>query len=302
MSEKSVLLRGQIQKQRAVITPGCHDALSAKVIERCGFEAVQISGFGIAGCLLGKPDVGLMRTKEVLDLTWNVVQAVDIPVVADAGAGAGSAVNAAWVTERLINMGAGGMNIEDQLFPKRCGHRTGKEVISAEEMIGKVRACSDVRNRQDADFVISACTDSHASFGLDEAVRRCNLYLDAGADLVSINAIGSRDDIERAVDAVDGPLSINLMDGVTGVNTELVPIRELVAMGIAQVSIPVASIMVAHRALTDFFNALKASPTGVLPGETNWLTNFDEFTGFVGLDEYRAMEDKYLPNESTQLD
>lgn len=302
MSEQSVLLRGQIQKRRALIMPGCHDALSAKVIERCGFEAVQISEFGIAGALLGKPDVGLVRTKDVLDLTWNVVQAVDIPVMADVGTDVGNAINAAWVTERLINMGAGGMNIEDQLFPMRCGRQPGKEVISAEEMIGKVHACADVRNRRDADFVISACTDSLATFGLDEAIRRCNLYLDAGADLVSIDALGSRTDIERAVDAIDGPLSVNLNDGVTGVNVELVPIAELAAMEIAQVSISVASIMVAHRALTDFFSALKASPTGVLQGETNWLTDYKEFTDFVGLDEYRAMQDKYLPNESTQPD
>jgi methylisocitrate lyase len=302
MSEKSVLLRGQIQKRRALIIPGCHDALSAKVIERCGFEGVQISEFGIAGGLLGKPDVGLVNTKDVLDLTWNVVEAVDIPVMANAGTGVANAVNAAWVTERLINMGAGGMNIEDQLFPKRCGHRPEKEVISAEEMIGKVYACADVRNRRDADFVISACTDSHASFGLDEAIRRCNLYLDAGADLVSIDALGSRNDIEQAVNAVDGPLSVNVKDGVTGVNAELVPVAELAAMGIAQVSIPLASIMVAHRALTDFFSALKASPTGVLQGETNWLTDYKEFTDFVRLNEYRERQDKYLPNESTQPD
>ncbi len=302
MSEKSVLLRGQIQKRRALIMPGCHDALSAKVIQRCGFEAVQISGFGIAGCLLGKPDVGLVSTKDVLDLTWNVVQAVEIPVMADIGTGAESVVNAAWIVERLINMGAGGMNIGDQLLPIRCGHPSGKQVISAEEMIGKVRACADVRNRQDADFVISACTGSRAGFGLEKMIRRCNLYLDAGADLVSINAIGDRDDIERAVNAVEGPLSVNLMDGVTGVNTELVSIPELAAMGIAQVSIRVASIMAAHRALTNFFNALKVSPTGVLPGETNWLTDYKEFTDFVGLDEHRAMQEKYFANESNLMD
>lgn len=299
MSEKSVLLRGQIQKQGTLIMPGCHDALSAKVIERCGFEAVQISRFGIAAALLGKPDVGLVRTKDMLDLTWNVVQAVGIPVMADVGAAAGNAVNAAWVTERLINMGAGGMAIADQSFPMRFGHRSGIKVISAEEMTGKVRACADVRNRWDADFVVSARTASYENFGFDDAIRRCNLYLSAGADLVSVDAIGSRDDIERAVNAVDGPLSVNLMDGVTGVSTELVPITELAAMGVAQVSIPVASILVAHRALSEFFNALKVSPAGVLPGETNWLTEHNEFMSFVGLDEYRAMEDKYLPDEST---
>ena len=145
--KKSARLRKAVMERRAVIVPGCHDALSAKVIASCGFEAVQISGFGLAGSLLGKPDVGLVSMKEVLDLTWNIVQAVDVPVMADADTGGGNAVNAAWVTDRLITMGAAGMNIEDQVFPKRCGHMAGKQVISAEEMVGKVKACAKVRDQ-----------------------------------------------------------------------------------------------------------------------------------------------------------
>ena len=120
--------------------PGCHDAISAKVIESCDFEALQISGLGVAGSLLAKPDVGLVQNKDVLDSAWNISQAVDIPVMADIDTGGGNAVNAAWITERLIDMGIAGMNIEDQVFPKRCGHLKGKEVIDTAEMIGKIRA------------------------------------------------------------------------------------------------------------------------------------------------------------------
>lgn len=295
--KKTAALRKAILERRAVVVPGCHDALSAKVIEACGFEAVQISGFGLAGSLLARPDVGLVQMKDVLDLTWNIVQAVSVPVMGDVDTGGGNAVNAAWITGRLIAMGAAGMNIEDQVFPKRCGHMAGKEVITAEEMAGKVKACADVRASLDADFVLNARTDAYAVHGLDEAIRRSNLYLDAGADLAFIDGIRTRADIQKAVKNVRGPLSVNLMDAISGVKTELIPIPELARMGVGRVSIPVASILVAQKALMEFFTALKASPTGLLAGETHRAASFDEYTGFVGLKEYRGLENKYLPGE-----
>jgi methylisocitrate lyase len=297
---KSTVLRKAIMARRAVTVPGCHDALSAKVIEACGFEAIQVSGYGLAASLLGEPDVGLVQMKDILDLTWNIAQSVSIPVMADIDTGGGNAMNAAWITERLIAMDVGGMNIEDQVFPKRCGHMAGKEVIDADEMAGKVRACADVRDQLDRDFIINARTDAFASHGLAEAIRRCNLYLAAGADLAFIDGIRTRADIEQAVRSLKGPLSVNLMDAVTGMKTELVPIPELARMGVGRVSIPVASIMVAHRALTAFFTALKASPTGTLPGETHWVSSFETFTDFVGLKNYRQLEDRYLPKQRVQ--
>jgi methylisocitrate lyase len=293
---RSRILRRAIQDRRAVVVPGCHDALSAKVIAACGFEAVQVSGFGVAGSLLGRPDVGLVQMKDVLDVTWNVVQSVEVPVMADADTGGGNAINAAAVTERLITMGAAGMNIEDQVFPKRCGHLPGKEVVSTEEMAGKVRACADVRDALDPDFVINARTDAFAIAGLGEAVRRGNRYLAAGADLVFIDGIRTRADIERAVAELSGPLSVNQMDGITGVKTELVPVPELARLGIGRVSIPVASILVAHRALREFFLALRASSTGNLAGQGQWAATFEEYTRFVGLPDYRALEERYLPH------
>jgi methylisocitrate lyase len=238
--------------------------------------------------------------KDVLDLTWNIVQAVSIPVMADVDTGGGNAINAAWITERLIRMGVAGMNLEDQVFPKRCGHMAGKEVIGTEEMAGKVRACADVRDRLDPDFVINARTDAYAPCGLDEAIRRCNVYLERGADLAFIDGIRTRGDIVRAVREVRGPLSVNLMDAVSGVKTELVPIPELAKLGVGRVSIPVASIMVTHRALASFFTALRASPTGTLPGQTQWVSTFDQFTNAVGLEDYRRLEERYLPRERVE--
>jgi methylisocitrate lyase len=293
--KKTAVLRRAIMERRAVVVPGCHDALSAKVIERTGFEAIQVSGFGVAGSLLGKPDVGLVQMKDVLEITWNIAQAVNLPVMADVDTGGGNAINAASITERLIEMGLAGMNIEDQVFPKRCGHMSGKEVIPAEEMAGKVRACAMVRNRLDTDFIINARTDAYAVAGLEEAIRRCNLYLESGADLAFIDGIGGRSDIEKAVRSVRGPISVNLMDAVTGVKTELIPIPELAEMGVGRVSIPVASIMVSLKSLMAFFEALKASPSGLLAGQTQWVPSFKEYTGFVGLDEYLAMEEQFLP-------
>ena len=297
MMKKTTILRKAIMDRRALVVPGCHDALSAKVIEDCGFEAIQISGYGVAASLLGKPDVGLVQMKDVLDTAWNIAQAVNIPVMADMDTGGGNAINAAYNAERLIAMGIAGLNMEDQIFPKRCGHMSGKEVISAEEMAGKIRAIAEVRNRLDPDFIINARTDSFAVLGLDEAIRRCNLYLEAGADLAFIDGIKTRQDIERAVKEVKGPLSVNQMDAITGMKTELIPIPDLARMGVGRVSIPVASIMVAHKALVAFFKALKASPTGNLAGQSQWVSTFEEYTDFVGLKDYKAMEDHFLPKE-----
>ena len=290
-------LREKLLRRQALVVPGCHDALSARILESSGFEATQVSGFGLAGSMLARPDVGLMDMKDVLDVTGKIARAVRIPVMADIDTGGGNAMNAADITERLIAMGVAGVNIEDQLFPKRCGHMEGKQVITAEEMAGKVRAMADVRRRLGSDLVINARSDACAVYGLDEAIRRVNLYLEAGADMAFIDGIRTRADIELAVSEVRGLLSVNLMDAVTGVKTELIPIPELARMGVARVSIPVASIMVAYRALADFFAALRVSPTGILAGQTQWVPSFADYTEFVGLSEYRKMEDEYLPKE-----
>ncbi len=291
----AAVLREKLERRQALMVPGCHDALSARIVEAAGFEAVQVSGFGVAGSLLGAPDVGLVDMNDVLDQTFRIVNAVNIPVMADIDTGGGNAINAAHITEKLIRMGVAGVNIEDQVFPKRCGHMEGKQVIPAEEMAGKVRAMADVRRRLHGDIVINARTDAYAPLGLTEAIRRCKLYLRSGADMVFIDGIRTRLDIEQALAGIDGLLSVNLMDAVTGVKTQLIPVPELARMGVARVSIPVASILVAHRALTEFFEALRSSPTGTLPGETERLSSFNEYTTFVGLKDYRKLEDEYLP-------
>ena len=268
----------------------------AKIAEDAGAVAVMALE-RVPADIRAAGGVARMADPEII---LKIMEAVSIPVMADVDTGGGNAINAAWITERVITMGAAGMNIEDQVFPKRCGHMAGKEVIPAEEMVGKIKACAKVRDRLDPDFIINARTDVFAVAGLDEAIRRCNLYLEAGADLAFIDGIKSRADVERAVKEIKRPLSVNLMDAITGVKTELIPIPELARMGVGRVSIPVASIMVMHRALTDFFTALKNSPDGILPGQTRWITPFEEFTAFVGLKEYRKLEEEYLPKEKLE--
>lgn len=300
-SSRAAILREKLERRQALVAPGCHDALSARIIEAAGFEAIQVSGFGLAGSMLGAPDVGLVEMKDVLDQTWRIANSVRIPVMADIDTGGGNAINAAHITEKLIQMGIAGVNIEDQIFPKRCGHMEGKQVISAEEMAGKVRAMADVRRRLHADIVINARTDAYAPLGLGEAIRRCHLYLKSGADMVFIDGIRTRTDIETALRELGtGLLSVNVMDAVTGVKTQLIPIPELARMGVARVSVPVASIMVMHRALKEFFDALQASPTGLLAGRTDLISSFGEYTDFVGLKDYRREENQYLPEATIE--
>jgi 2,3-dimethylmalate lyase len=298
--DRATLLREKLERRRALVAPGCHDALSAKLIEAAGFEALQVSGFGLAGSLIGKPDVGLVDMKEILDRTWDIARAVQIPVMADIDTGGGNAINVAGITERLIAMDVAGVNLEDQVFPKRCGHMEGKQVISAEEMAGKVRAMARVRERLGKDIVINARTDACAVYGIAEAIRRANVYLENGADMAFLDGIRTKAEIERAVWEVKGLVSVNLMDAVSGVKTELVPIPELARLGVARVSIPVASILVMHRALKLFFEALHASPTGLLEGQPDWVSSFAEYTEFVGLKEYRQMEDELLPRATLE--
>jgi len=295
IGKQAAVLRQKLARRQALVVPGCHDALSARLIEAAGFEAVQVSGFGLSGSLLAKPDVGLLEMKDNLDRTWDIVRATSIPVMADIDTGGGNALNVLDVAERLIAMGVAGVNVEDQEFPKRCGHLEGKQVIGAEEMAGKVRAMASVRKRLGTDLVINARTDACAVYGLTEAIRRANLYLDNGADMAFIDGIRTRADIERAVREVKGWLSVNLVDAVTGGKTELIPAPELARLGVARVSVPIASILVAHRALKQFFEALRASPTGLLAGQSQWLSGFAEYTEFVGLPEYRRKEDEFLP-------
>ncbi len=286
-------LRELIEERRAVVVPGAHDVISAKLIERFGFKAVQVSGFGVAATLLGLPDMGFVSFAEVLQLTKNIVDAVSIPVMADADTGYGNAISAMRVTEQFIRVGAAGMNIEDQVFPKRCGHMEGKGIIPMEEMVLKIKACAKVRDELDPDFIINARTDAIAVAGIEEAIRRGNAYARAGADLIFVEAPRSREEIERAVKEIEAPVSINLFDAVHGGKTPLMTIQELRELGVARVSIPVGPLFAAARGVKNYLEAISGDK--IAEGRDDLVLSFDEFKELVDYNKFRELENAYLP-------
>ncbi len=291
--KKTTALRQMLEQRAALVCPGAHDAISARLIERAGFRALQVSGFGLAASYLGLPDMAFLSFGEMLEFTRNIVRAVDIPVMADADTGFGNSINAMYVTERLIEAGAAGMNIEDQQFPTRCGHLEGKQIVPVEEMALKVRACADVRDRLEPDFIINARTDAIAVAGVEEAIARGNAYAEAGADLVFVEAPQSPEQIQRIVDEIAAPVSINLMDAVIGGKTPLVAIDTLREIGVARISLPVGPLFAAVKGMQTYLEEI--SGDRLAEGRTDLVASFDEFKDLVDFGAYRELEQQYLP-------
>ena len=290
--KKSTLLKNMIAERKALVCPGAHDVISAKLIERAGFRACQVSGFGLSASYLGLPDMAFLSFSEALNFSKNIIDAVEIPVMVDADTGFGNAINAMRVTEEFIKIGAAGMNIEDQVFPKRCGHLEGKQIIPMEEMVLKIKACIEVKKKLDPDFVINARTDAIAVSGVDEAIRRGNAYADAGADLIFIEAPRTKEDIKRLTREIQAPISINLFDAVSGGKTPLISIDELREMGVARISIPVGPLFAAIRGMINYLDVIK---DGIAEGRDDLVVPFAEFKELIGFNKYRDLEKKYLP-------
>ena len=248
---KTTQLKQMLLERKALACPGVYDALSARMAEACGFRAVQISGFGFSASSLGMTDASFTSLEEI-------VRAVSIPVMTDADTGYGNAVNAWWTTRRLEETGAAGMNIEDQCLPKRCGHMDGKQLISLEEMVGKVRAAVDAR--RDPDFVINARTDACAVYGIDEAIRRANAYLEAGADMIFLESPTSLEDLKRGLREIRGPVSINMLEEG---KTPRLTFDELAELGAARVSCPMFASLVTAYALMYFFSIARTRSVSV---------------------------------------
>lgn len=296
--KKSTQLKKMINERRAVVAPGCYDVLSAKLIEEAGFELTQVSGFGVSACLLGKPDVGLLGWNEVVNMTWRVCQAVDIPVMGDGDTGFGNALNVIRTVQDFIQVGAAGVNLEDQVFPKRCGHMEGKQLVSEEEMVLKIEAAVEAKKDLDPDFVINARTDAIAVSGYEDAISRANAYAKAGADMIFLEAPTDKEMIRDAVKKIAAPVSINLFDSIVGGKTPLIPIEELRELGVARVSVPVGTIFVVVKWLREYLKVLKER--GIMPDRTDLLCTFDEFKKFVGLPSYKELEKRFLPRSVVQ--
>ena len=286
---KTTQLKQLLLSRSALPCPGVYDALSARMAEACGFQACQISGFGISASSLGMTDASFTSLEEVVRITSNIVRAVNIPVMTDADTGYGNAVNVWWTTKRLEETGAAGMNLEDQCLPKRCGHMEGKQLITLEEMVGKIKAAADAK--QDPDFVINARTDAAFVYGIDEAIRRGNAYLDAGADMVFVESPASVDEIKKAIREIHGPVSINMLEGG---RTPQLTFEELKKLGAARVSCPMLTSLAAAYALRQCLSYLKEH--GSSAGFSEFMP-FAEFKDFTDTPLVRAMEKKYIEDE-----
>lgn len=285
---RTTRLRELIEGPELLVMPAAYDPISAKLIERAGFKAVQCSGLGIAATHLAKPDVSIISMREMVDRTYHIVHAVDVPVMGDADTGFGNAVNVYYTVQEFERAGAAGVNIEDQVMPKRCGHLEGKEVIPLEEMVLKIEAARDAL--VDKDFVINARTDSLAPHGLDEAIRRGNAYLEAGATLIFVDGVSSREQIRALVAGMRGPVGINMVEG--GKTPCSLSFSELQEMGVARVSLSLTTLFAAIQGIKTVLQ--KVLENDGIHGYEDRLAGFEETHELVGMKEVYGLEQKYL--------
>ena len=270
-----------------VVLPGAYDALSARLAERAGFSAMFTTGFGFSASVLGQPDFGLLTMSETMERVRHICAAVSVPVVADMDTGYGNPLNVQRTVRECIAAGAAGIILEDQEWPKKCGHFEGKKVIPAEDHAAKLRAAADARER--GDLIIIARTDARAPLGLDEAIRRGKLYRDAGADVVFVEAPQSVDEL-RAVKAAipDVPLFANMIEGG---KTPLLTYEELQGLGYKMVVFPLTALLAATRAIQRVYGELFEKKTTA--GVADALAGFHEFEEIVGVPELREAEGRY---------
>lgn len=279
-------LRELLEQPGPILSPGVYDCVSVKVAERAGFPLVGISGAALTASILGYPDVGLQTMPEVVNQARNIARSVDIPVTVDADTGYGNALNVMRATREFEAAGIAGMMIEDQTFPKRCGHFEGKKVIPAEEMLVKIGAACEAR--RNSDFVVIARTDARAMHGLDHAIERALMYCEAGADVIFVEALLSVEEMRKVGSAVPKPLKANLGDGG---KTPMVHYHQLYEMGFKIINYSGMFQRAAIRAMLDVAEVLKreGSTTSVYPSRICDLTERSEL---LGLAQFYELEER----------
>jgi len=272
--------------------PGVYDALSALLAVRAGFRAVFVSGYSLAATRLGRPDFGLLTQSEVLDAAGRICAAVDVPVVVDIDTGYGDAFNVERTVAELIRVGAAGCFLEDQVWPKRCGHMEGKRVVPLDEYLPKLRAA--LRTRGSVPFHVTARTDARAAIGLDEAIARARSFADAGADAVFVEAPQSVAEMAAVRAAVprDVVLVANMVEAG---KTPVRPLGELGAAGYRMVVFPVAAVLAAAHALGDVYAALHRDGTTASARER--MLGFDALNALLGLEELYQREREWLRHD-----
>ena len=295
--KKTQRYRKLIESRDILVCPAIYDCFSAKLAESMGFEAIGVSGAGISNSFLGQPDVGFMNLGDNLTVTRNIVRSVDIPVTGDADTGYGNAVNVYHTVRLFEETGVVGINLEDQVSPKRCGHLKGKQIIPQAEMVKKVEAA--VAGRKDPDFLITARTDAATFMGVDEAVKRANAYIDAGADIVYPDGILSENDIRRFVESVHGPVRINMGFVIRKrPTTPLISFKTLEELGVAVVSFARMAPAAAIAGMRNAFAVVKESmERGEVIEKPELVADFDEITDLMGLPSFLELENRFLTDE-----
>src|SRR5574341_500334 len=275
-----------LQEGGALAFPGVYDALGAKLAEQAGFPLTFISGYSVAAPQLGLPDFGYLTQTEMVATAKRVCGAVAIPVLIDADTGYGNALNVIRTVNELIDAGAAGMFLEDQVWPKRCGHMKGKRVIPAEEQAQKIRAAVDARRGRD--FFIVARTDARQVNGLEDAIHRCRRYRDAGADALFVEAPRSAEELSTIARELPSPLVANMLEG--GV-TPLLTKKELEKLGFQLVVCPLTALYASAKAMQEMFSLLQT--VGTSRAALDRMISFQQFHEIIGLTGYYALDERY---------
>jgi carboxyvinyl-carboxyphosphonate phosphorylmutase len=285
--DKRKLLREKIKKRDDIIVlPGVFDALSAKIAQHVGFEAMFQTGYGSAASLLGMPDFGFLNAGENIENARRIIRAVDVPVIVDVDTVYGNPITVCKVVNDLIAYGGSGIFLEDQVWPKRCGHMRGKEVIAADEYIQKLRAALSAYANNE--FTIVARTDARAPLGLDEAIQRGKMYYKEGADVVFVEAPQSEDELREIPKKINAPLLANMIEnGITPTFSA----NELKTMGYSMVVFPLSGLYGSAFTMKKIFSDLKKN--GSTKNSRDIMLDFNEFNELVELSKFMQMEEEY---------
>jgi len=282
--------RQLLKNEPFIVSPGVYDGYSIRLVEAAGFKTACTSGAAVSNALLGIADIGVMGLAENVTHCRHLARSVSIPLTADADTGYGNPVNVYHTVQMFEEAGVAGINLEDQVSPKRCGHMPGKDVVSEAEMVKKIEAACLAR--RDDDFVIIARTDSLALEGIEGAVKRARAYARAGADMLFPDAVRSEDDIKRLVDAAGIPVSINMGFGIRNrPTTPLIPLPRLKEIGVKRISLP---RMLPAAAIHGMRQALQVMQgvvaTGVPADRPDLLVGIEDIMELMGYEQMRAME------------
>ena len=279
-------LRSMLKSNKPLVIPGVYDAIGAKIAEKVGFDAMFQTGYGTSATLFGMPDYGFIGATETVDNARRICRAVKVPVIVDSDTGYGNALSVWKLVKELESAGASGIFLEDQRWPKRCGHMQGKEVVSQEEYTEKLGAAIDARESKD--FIIVARTDARATEGLDAAIERGLQNKKTGADAVFVEAPRSIDEMKQIGKSIKAPLVANMIEGGA---TPISSAQELHKMGFKIILYPLSVLFANTFATMNILQELKK--TGTTSKYKNKVVNFDQFNDLVELSKFRQMEKKY---------